>query len=163
MFYNIRDLRRIRSTLDFDTARTIATSLVHSKLDYCNLPVMQINKLQLIQNSLSKAVTNTPTFSHITPILKSLHWLKVQQRVDYKITSLTYTALQQSEPRYLADKLHLRPPSSARSSSLVTLQAPFVKLQAGKRSFSFAASCLWNSYPVLSVSQPVYLNQVHWY
>ena len=49
-FYHIRDLRRIRSTMDFDTSRTIATSLVHSKLDYCNslyynLPVSQINRL----------------------------------------------------------------------------------------------------------------------
>jgi len=35
-FYHIRDLRRVRSTLDFDTACTIAISLVHSKLDYCN-------------------------------------------------------------------------------------------------------------------------------
>ena len=32
-FYHIRDLRRI---LDFSTAHIIGTSLVHSKLDYCN-------------------------------------------------------------------------------------------------------------------------------
>jgi hypothetical protein len=43
-------------TLDFDTARTIATSLVHSKLDYCNslyynLPQSQLKRLQSIQNS----------------------------------------------------------------------------------------------------------------
>ena len=35
-FYHIRDLRRIRTFLDSDTARTIGTSLVHSRLDYCN-------------------------------------------------------------------------------------------------------------------------------
>jgi len=35
-FLSIRDLRRIRNTLDFSTARTIATSLIHFKLDYCN-------------------------------------------------------------------------------------------------------------------------------
>ena len=29
----IRDLRRIRNTLDFTTAKTIATSLIHSKVD----------------------------------------------------------------------------------------------------------------------------------
>jgi hypothetical protein len=29
-YYHIRELRRIRTTLDFDTARTIATDLVHS-------------------------------------------------------------------------------------------------------------------------------------
>ena len=30
-----------------------------------------------------------PKFRHITPILKSLHWLKVSERIEYKIISLT--------------------------------------------------------------------------
>ena len=34
--YHIRDLRRIRHTIDYSTASTIATTLVHSRLDYCN-------------------------------------------------------------------------------------------------------------------------------
>jgi len=60
-------------TLDFDTSRTIATSLVHSKLDYCkslyySLPITQIGRLQVIQNALARAVTNTPKIYHITPI-----------------------------------------------------------------------------------------------
>ena len=41
------------------TASTIAASIVHSKLDYCNslyynLPKSQINRLQLIQNCLAR-------------------------------------------------------------------------------------------------------------
>src|SRR5678815_4080884 len=80
-FMHIRDLRRIRPTLDFKTASTIATSIVHSKLDYCNslflnLEATQLKRLQLIQNSLARAVTRTPKHHHITPILKSLHWIK---------------------------------------------------------------------------------------
>ena len=35
-FAHIRALRRIRNTLDHTAACTIATSLIHSKLDYCN-------------------------------------------------------------------------------------------------------------------------------
>ena len=35
-YYHIRELRCFRSYLDFKTASTIATSIVHSKLDYCN-------------------------------------------------------------------------------------------------------------------------------
>jgi len=35
-YYHIRELRCIRPYLDFKTASTIATSIVHSKLDYCN-------------------------------------------------------------------------------------------------------------------------------
>ena len=53
--YAIRELRCIRPYLDFKTASTIATSIVHSKLDYCNslyynLPYYQLNRLQQIQN-----------------------------------------------------------------------------------------------------------------
>ena len=52
-YYHIRELRYIRPYLDFKTASTIATSIVHSKLDYCNflyhnLPNCQLNRLQLI-------------------------------------------------------------------------------------------------------------------
>ena len=75
---NIRDLRRIRPILDQTTARNIATALVHSKLDYCNslflnLPANQLDRLQLVLNSAARAVTRTPRFHHITPILKTLH------------------------------------------------------------------------------------------
>ena len=63
--YHMRDLRRIRHTLDLKTASLIVTSLVHSKLDYCNsfylnLPQKQISRLQLLQNYLARAVTETP-------------------------------------------------------------------------------------------------------
>jgi len=73
-FYNIRDLRRIRNTIDQTTACTIATSLIHCKIDYCNslllnLPATQTNRLQLVLNSAARAVTKTPKFHHITPIL----------------------------------------------------------------------------------------------
>jgi len=72
------------------TAKTIDTSIVH----YCNsmyygLPKYQINRLQHIQNSLPRTVVQAPKFQHITPILKSFHWLKVSERIEYKIISLT--------------------------------------------------------------------------
>ena len=46
--YHIRNLRRIRHTLDLKTAFVIATSVVHSKLDYCNSLY-----LNLPQNNIS--------------------------------------------------------------------------------------------------------------
>jgi len=67
-------------------ASTIAASIVHSKRNYCNslyynLPKSQINCLQQIQNSL------------VTPILRSLHWLKINERIEYKLLSLTCKVL----------------------------------------------------------------------
>ena len=67
-------------------------ALVHSKLDYCNslyhnLPNCQLNRLQQIQNSLARAVVKAPKYTRITPILKYLHWLKVNERIEYKLLS----------------------------------------------------------------------------
>jgi len=89
--------------LDFKTASTIVTSIVHSKLDYCNslyhnLSNYQFYWLQRIQNSLARAVVKASKSSHITPILKSFHWLKVNERIDYKRLSLTYKVLTTSQP-----------------------------------------------------------------
>jgi len=89
-YYHFRQLRCIRPYLETKTASTIATSIVHSKLDYCNslyhnLPKSQITRLQHIQNSLARAVVKTPKFSHTTPILRSLHWLKINERIEYKL------------------------------------------------------------------------------
>ena len=67
--------RCVRPYDDSKTANTIAASIVHSKLDYCNFLYCksQINRLQPIQNSLARTVVKAPKFSHITPILRSLH------------------------------------------------------------------------------------------
>ena len=38
--------------------------------------------------NLARAVEKAPKSSHITPILKSLHWCKVNKRIEYKINFL---------------------------------------------------------------------------
>src|SRR5208282_6001086 len=123
------------------------------KLDYCNslyynLPQSQLKRLQAIQNSLARCITSSSRFQHITPGLKSLHWLKVEQRIQYKLISLTYSSLQHNSPLYLRRLLTI-PTShrSTRSTSVVTLFKPSVKLETGKRSFSFAAPFLWSTLP----------------
>ena len=153
-FSHIRDLRRIRNTLDHKTACTFATSLIHSKLDYCNslylnISNQQLNRLQLVLNSAARAVTKTPKFHHITPHLKSLHWLKITQRTQYKILSLTYKSLQYNKPSSISDLLTIQPTRSTRSSAVVTLQRPSnpSRLKISDRSFYFQAPALWNALP----------------
>ena len=97
-YSHIRELRCIRPYLDFITANTIATSIVHYILDYCNslyysLRRSQLNELQLIQNSLARTVVESPRSSHITPVLKSLHRLKINECIECKLLSLTYKVL----------------------------------------------------------------------
>ena len=151
--WHIHDLWRIRSTLDYSTAKTIATSLVHSKLDYCNslylnLPDFQLSRLQHIQNSLARVVCLASKHQHITPHLHSLHWLKIPQRIHYKLCSITYTLLQHQQPSYLFNLINTQQPRSTRSSSLVTLRRPPVlKAKLSDRSFSQFIPQLWESLP----------------
>jgi len=46
-FHNRRDLRRIRIIIDINTACTIATSVIHSKIDYCNSFLLNMNESSL--------------------------------------------------------------------------------------------------------------------
>jgi len=143
-YLSIRDIRRIRNTLNFSTGRTIATSLIQSKLDYCNslflnLPQSQLGRLQLILNSSARAVSKTPKFAHISPVLKSLHWLKIEQRIQYKVASLTYKVLQSEQPSHLHSLLNVQSNRTTRYSVIITLQRPSVcsRLKITDRSLCF--------------------------
>src|SRR6218665_2217007 len=81
----------------------------------------QIKRLQTIQNALARAVTKTPKHHHITLVLESFHWIKIPQRIHYKIASLTYNTLQTSQHSYIRQLLTIQPPGSTYSSSYLSL------------------------------------------
>jgi len=113
-FYHIRDLWCICPVLDFTTAQSIGTSFVPSRLDYCNS--LYYGRLQHIQSSLARAVVAARKSSNANQILKSLHWLKVPDRIEYKVISVTYKLLQSSAPLYLRDLITIQSARSTRSS-----------------------------------------------
>jgi len=117
-------------------------SLITATL-YYNLPKSQTNRLQVIQNSLARAVVKAPKFCHVTPILKYLHWLKINERIEYKLLSLTYKALTTAQHTYLHSLISVQPPRATRSSSVVTLSQPPTSLRITIRSFRYASRHLW--------------------
>ena len=44
--------------------------------------------IQDVLNAAARLISGSMTFEHITPVLKSLHWLKIPYRISYKISSL---------------------------------------------------------------------------
>jgi len=121
----------IRNTLDFSTARIIATSIIRSKLDYCNslflnLPQSQLGRLQIILNSSARTVSKTPKFAQITPVLKSLHWLKIEQRIQYEVASIIYKVLQSQQPSYLQNLYYISSPTVLLASLTLSLSNFFL-------------------------------------
>jgi len=101
------------------------------------------------------AVVKAPKSSQITYILRSLHWLTITERTEYKLLSLTYKVLTTTQPSYLHNFITVQPPRSTRSSSLVTLARPSTSssLWITDRSFQYASPRLWNRLPA-SLRQP---------
>jgi len=98
-YHHIRQHRYIGPYLDSSTACTIATSLsftpnlitvIISTMNYLSLNCLVS---QQIQNSLALTIVKAPKSCHITPILRSLHWLRITERIEYKLFSLTYKVL----------------------------------------------------------------------
>ncbi|KAI4875881.1 hypothetical protein NFI96_009458 [Prochilodus magdalenae] len=94
LLYNIR---RIRPFLSQEATQLLVQSLVISRLDYCNsllagLPLRAIRPLQLVQNAAARLIFNLPKFTHITSLLRSLHWLPVVARIRFKTLMLAYKA-----------------------------------------------------------------------
>ncbi len=114
------------------------------------VPRSTLARLQRVQNRAAKLIMSARTRDHVTPILKQLHWLPVECRIQYKILLLTYKALHSRAPPYIEELLLNYAPSRALRSSakhLLTVHRPRTSTY-GSRCFKFAAPVLWNALPL---------------
>jgi len=152
-YFQLHRISKIRGILAKKTAETLVLSLVISKLDYGNcllsgVPAYLLRKLQLVQNAAARMICRTGGREHIRPILQGLHWIPVKLRIDYKVLTLVYKALQGTAPPYILDMLHTHQPTRVlRSSSMRMLTVPKSNRRYGERAFSVAGPRLWNSLP----------------
>ena len=123
--------------------------------DYCNcllfgLPNYLLQRLQRVLNCTARVVYQSNKYDHITTLLMELHWLPVEQRINFKILLITYKALNGQAPTYITDLLsYYRPARPLRSSTQNLLRNPRYNLKNyGGRSFAVAAPRLWNALPL---------------
>jgi len=110
-----------------ESVKTLVQAFISCRLDYCNALLYGISdslfkRLQSIQNTAERFLTGASRRNHISPVLRSLHWFPVKQRVDYKLATLVYKSLRGQAPSYLVDDCQLivdsgvrTPPASLRS------------------------------------------------
>ena len=151
--WQLRNLYRIRKFLDIKTLQNIVRTLILSKLDYCNsllygIDKKQLNRLQVLQNRCARLIFRQPRRSHATPLLRSLHWLPIPERIQFKVLCLCFKAFHQMSPHYLSSYFQLyRTTYALRSDSTITFSVPRSKKQLGDRALSVAGPRLWNELP----------------
>ena len=85
-YFQLRKISSIRPFLTQPATVQLISSLVLSRLDYCNallagLPADAIARLQRIQNNAARLVFRKSKRNHVTPLLLELHWLPVKYRI----------------------------------------------------------------------------------
>ena len=132
------ELKRISSIGRFlteDATKTLFTSYILSRLDYCKCLLMGasnsvIQPSQKVQNFAARLILMAPRLHHSTPLLKLLHWLPISEHIKYKVACTCFHAINGSGPIFLYDFLHIYTPSrNFRSSS----DSRMLKIQQYKR------------------------------
>ena len=115
LFCQLCRIGKIRSFLSTDTTNKLAVSLILSRLDYCNsllagIPENKLNN-QHMQNHAARLVLGKSRHASATTLLRTLHWLSVKARIQYKIACLCFQCIyQNSMPPYISDHdLHTVP------------------------------------------------------
>ena len=138
---------------------------MHSRLDYGNFilvevrsPAYRLRYLQSVLNAAARLTYCLGRYDHITDALVSLYWLRVPERVDYKLAVQSYRVLHGAAPNYLnvlrrtADLVSRQ---RLRSSASERLEVPTYKLSTvGRRSFAVAAPLFWNTLPLDAQTAP---------
>jgi len=153
--FNTKDIARV-SLFSFSDTWSSAV-LVITNVDYCSSTLAGVSgallqRLQSVLNVAARLVFSARRSEHITPLLRELHWLKVPERIQFRLCVLTHCCLHGAAPPYLAETLQstadVQGRCRLRSASTSTLVVPPTRRATiGDRAFPAAASCAWNSLP----------------
>ena len=149
----LRMIRYVRSSLDTTSTMLLCNSLVLCRLDYCNtlligLSTSDFGQMQRVFNLAARIISRCSSFSLITPVLKSLGWLRVEDRVKLRMLRYVYISgtLWHS---VLPDKLpyYSRLRRDIRSSGRLRLEVRTGRTRIGDGAFCCVAPRLWNNLP----------------
>ena len=150
--FKLRRINSIRHYLSVEATQKLVLAFVMSRLDYCTLFSMAVpntlsTRLQKVQNNATLLILKVPKTDHITPHLQTLHWLPVHARIQYKICSLCFNAINSSGPNYLPDLLYAPSRQLRFSADTCTLRIPSVHTKIyGQRAISHCTYSLEQSF-----------------
>ena len=167
LFNQLRNISRIQPRITYQSVQIIVQLLVLSKLDYCNSLLagtanIYLDKLQLIQNMACRVIFNLCKYDHVSDQLKSPYWLKICERIVYKIACLIYNCMHGLAPQYLISLLPSNPSKqtlrSSKSSASMCLPRICRTPQVHQSSFQSIGPWIWASLPE-TVRRSGYINE----
>ena len=145
----LRQISRVRKFFTEHDLQILISSLVLSRIDcnnvlYYNLKASNIRKLQTVQNCAARIVCRVNRFDRVSSdsLTKKLHWLKVNERILYKILVLVHKCINRKAPNVLIASFTLS--ERSRCNRLVTKS---FNSAFGERAFTVCGPKLWNSLP----------------
>jgi len=158
-FFWLRQLRRVRRSLDDESMKTLVHAFVTNRVDSCNMvfagaPRSVTDRLQRVMNAAARLVSGTRKYdrglSHLLHV--DLHWLDVADRVQFKLAMTVHRCLNNKAPHYLADSCipvsSLAGRQRLRSAQRHRLDVPRHHCTTlGCRSFAVAGPTVWNLLP----------------
>ena len=149
-YHHLRNIRLVRGMLTVASTKQLVQALVISRLDYCNsllmgLPDSLIHLLDMVQHRAARLHRDSGDQS-VTGLMKDLHWLPVESRIEFKVLVLVYKYQNGLGPGYLTDMVTTYTPvRSLRSSTQRMLVVPRTRLKTvSDRAFSVAGPSVWN-------------------
>ena len=156
-YAKLRVLKEDKPFVPHNIFISLIVQLILSKLDYCNSLLVNascrnLNTLQAVMNTAARLIYGRRSSDPITPLLMDLHWLRIPDRITFKILLLFYRAAAGSAPQYLIELLTstsaIPGRASLRSSNNRTLVVPRSRtVRQGDRSFYVCGPRIWNSLP----------------
>ena len=104
----------------------------------------------MLQNSAVRMIYKLKPRDHVTPYLKDLKWLRIKEKIDFKILVHVYKCLSRvnsnSNPKYLCELVTKKEfVDHTRLSEKNILEEKIVFSTLGSKSFSYNAPRLWNN------------------
>jgi len=155
--FAMRLIRSVRRSVSKAVLLSLVTAFVLSRVDYGNatlagLPAHQLCRLQSALHAAARIVFRARKFDHVTPLHRELHWLRIPERITFKLSGLVFRSLNSTAPVYLADSInratYVTTRRSLLSSSSTAVVVPVTRCSTiGDRAFPVAAARAWNSLP----------------
>ena len=125
-------------------APQVSSKIINHKSD----PIEKKIVSQRVQNTAARLVAGTGTRDHITPVLRSLHWLQIRLCIQYKLCVLMHLMrVGRSPADMMTATADLPGRERLRSANSFRYETPKLKLKFGERGFSYAGPKAWNSLP----------------